>query len=271
MILPVCVALFLLLAVVAFYNGLVVRTYKITTDKLEPGQNIRILLVSDLHSHIYGENQEDLVSLIRKQKPDIIALAGDIADDRVPFSGTDLFLSNIKGIAPVYYVTGNHEYWSGNAEGIKEMIRKHGVSILEHGYEKIDLNGVRIIICGVDDPDGMIFGEWNSRMHAVFDGLEHEAGFKVLLSHRPEWIEIYKSFSFDLVLSGHTHGGQIRIPLILNGLYAPDQGWFPRYAGGLYIHDGLYHVISRGVSYNPRLPRIFNPPEISVIDIIGEE
>jgi predicted MPP superfamily phosphohydrolase len=88
-----------------------------------------------------------------------------------------------------------------------------------------------------------------------------------LLAHRPEKIAYYRNFSFDLILSGHTHGGQVRIPLILNGLYAPNQGFFPKYGGGLYKHEKLVHIISRGLSINPKLPRIFNPPELVVIII----
>ena len=84
---------------------------------------------------------------------------------------------------------------------------------------------------------------------------------------RPERIQLYKKMDFDLVLSGHAHGGQVRIPFLLNGLCAPNQGWFPEYAGGLYEHDSLIHIVSRGLSYNPRLPRIFNPPEIVIIDL----
>jgi predicted MPP superfamily phosphohydrolase len=128
-------------------------------------------MVSDLHSHIYGENQEDFVSLIKKQEPDIIALVGDIADDEVPVKGTELFLSNIKGIAPIYYVTGNHEYWSGDIGGIKKLIRSYGVTILEQNYERINLHGSDIIIGGIDDPDSQIYEygglSWHKRMHAA--------------------------------------------------------------------------------------------------------
>lgn len=274
-IIPICTVLVIIAVFAAFYNGLVVRIYNITTDKLEHGQKIRIVLISDLHSHIYGENQKDLVTLIKRQEPDIIALAGDIADDQVPNKGAELLISNIKGIAPVYYVSGNHEYWSGDIDNIKRIVQSYGVTILEHNYEKINLNGTDIIVCGVDDPDRALLERgsfnWKDEMHTAFDKLENEPGYKILLSHRPEQIDIYKAFSFDLVMSGHAHGGQVRIPFIVNGLYAPDQGWFPKYAGGLYRHGTLYHVVSRGVSYNSRLPRVFNPPEITVVDITGAD
>lgn len=255
----------------AFYHGLVVRNYTISTDKLADGKSMRIVLISDLHNHIYGENQTELVSLIKKQNPDLIALVGDIADDEVPIVGTEQFLEGIKDLAPIYYVSGNHEFWADDIEDIKAVIKRYGVTVLENDYETILIKDCPIIIAGVDDPEIVVsekpWFDWEQGMLTAFAGLQDRPEFKILLAHRPERISLYKKMDFDLILSGHTHGGQVRIPLLLNGLYAPNQGWFPKYAGGLYEHDSLTHVISRGVSFNPRLPRIFNPPELVVIDI----
>lgn len=266
--------LFILLIFAAFYSGLTVRTYRVSTDKLDPGQNVRIVLIADLHSCIYGENQEHLVDLIQKQEPDLIALAGDIADENEPLAGAEMFLANIRGTAPVFYVSGSHECWSRRIEEIKDMVKRHGATVLEHSARTVAVNGARLIICGVDDPDIKLHEgfqyDWKREMHDAFDGLADDPGYKILLSHRPELVGIYKEFSFDLVLSGHSHGGQVRIPFFLNGLYAPDQGWFPKYAGGVYRDENMTLIVSRGVSYNPRLPRIFNPPEVVAIDISGE-
>ena len=104
-------------------------------------------------------------------------------------------------------------------------------------------------------------------MERAFRELDEISLYKILIAHRPERIEDYKQYSFDLVLSGHAHGGQVRIPGIMNGLYAPHQGLFPKYAGGMYTHDNLTHIVSRGLSVNSRLPRIFNPPELVIISI----
>ena len=258
----------------AFYDGLVIRKYRIGTGKLDPGQNVRIVLIADLHSSIYGENQEHLVNLIKRQKPDLIALAGDIADEDAPHTGTEMLIAGIRDAAPVFYVSGNHECWSHEIGEIKGMIRRYGATVLEHSSATIAVNGARLIVCGVDDPDIKLEKgtgyDWKREMHEAFDGLADEPGYKILLSHRPERVNTYTEFSFDLVLSGHSHGGQVRIPFILNGLYAPDQGWFPKYAGGVYRHGSMTHVVSRGVSYDPWLPRIFNPPEVVVIDIYGK-
>lgn len=269
----ICLGVFALLVVTGFYNGFTVQKYTFNTDRINLGDIIRIVAVSDLHSHVYGKNQEDIVSLVEKQKPDIILLAGDIVDDELPVEGAELFLAGIRGIAPIYYVTGNHEIWSGDVDDIKENVRKYGVKVLERGYEHVRLKNSYITVGGIDDPDIERYWDrsfdWTEEMRKAFAGLRGEPGFKILLSHRPELIEVYKEFSLDLVVSGHAHGGQVRIPFLLNGLYAPDQGWFPRYAGGMYRHGALTHIVCRGISNNARMPRIFNPPEVVVIDIKG--
>lgn len=268
------IGLLIIFLFVALYNGLVVKRYLINTSKLDTDESLRIVLIADLHNHIYGKKQNKIVSLIRKQNPDLIALAGDIADDEMPIEGTKQFLVGIQGLAPTYYVTGNHEFWSNDIKNIKNTIYQYDVTILENTYEQIRVNNSSIIIAGVDAPDMVKYDkpgfDWEGELHKAFLELQDKPDFKILLAHRPELIEIYKRNDFDLVLSGHAHGGQVRIPFILNGLYAPDQGWFPKYAGGAYYHDSLIHIVSRGVSFNPRLPRIFNPPEIVVIEIRGD-
>lgn len=268
-----CITLIVILFFWAFYNGLVVKKYSIISNKLGADESVRIALITDLHSHVYGNNQTKIVSLIKQQKPDIIALAGDIADDVVSIEGTELFLEGLRGFRPIYYVTGNHEFWSNDIKNIKDTIRKYNVTILENNYEQIKVKNSNIIIGGIDDPDVVMYEKPNfdlqREMNNNFIQLNDKTDFKILLAHRPELIELYKEFSFDLVLSGHSHGGQVRIPFILNGLLAPNQGWFPKYAGGPYKHGSLTHIVSRGVSYNPRLSRIFNPPEVVIIDIKG--
>lgn len=269
------IVIFIVFLVCAFYNGLVVKKYIVTSDKLKAGESIRIVLISDLHSHIYGKDQKRIVSLIKKQNPDIIALAGDMADDEVPIEGTEQFLEGLKGFAPIYYVTGNHEFWSRDIKNIKSIIEKHDVIILENEYRELRIKNSEIIIGGIDDPEVAWYEKTGFNLKKEMDNsfleLADKSCFKILLAHRPELIEMYKNYSFDLVLSGHSHGGQVKIPFILNGLFSPNQGWFPEYAGGEYRHDSLTHIVSRGVSFNPRLPRIFNPPEVVVIDIEGME
>lgn len=267
----VIIILFIIFVFIAFYNGLVVRNYIIKADKLLIDQSIKIVLISDLHSHVHGENQKKIVNKIKKQNPDIIALAGDIADDKVPIDGTILFLEEIKDIAPIFYVTGNHEVWSGELNYIKDVFRSFGVTVLENDYKEINISGIKLVIAGVDDPEIIKYerkqSNWYKEIEEAFADVKDLDGYKILISHRPEAVEFYNTLPFDLVLSGHSHGGQVRIPFLINGLLAPNQGFFPKYAGGVYELENYTHIVSRGVSFNPLLPRVFNPPEVVVIDV----
>lgn len=254
--------------IISLNHNLTVRNYIITSDKLNK-EDLNIILIADLHSTIYKNNQKQLIDMVTSQKPDLILLAGDIADDIVPILGTKLFLDGVKDIAPMYYVKGNHEYWSKNTDYIDDVFKSYGVNILSDNYIQTSVKDIKLIIAGVEDPDRTIYKDKNydqsKSMEDAFKNLPD--GYKILLAHRPEKIEEYLKYPFDLVVSGHAHGGQARIPFIMNGLIAPHQGLFPKYAGGVYKHDNLSHVVSRGLSINPKLPRIFNPPEIVVIKI----
>lgn len=254
--------------IISLNHNLTVRNYIITSDKINK-EDLNIILIADLHSTIYKNNQKQLIDMVTSQKPDLILLAGDIADDIVPILGTKLFLDGVKDIAPMYYVKGNHEYWSKNTDYIDDVFKSYGVNILSDNYIQTSVKDIKLIIAGVEDPDRTIYKDKNydqsKSMEDAFKNLPD--GYKILLAHRPEKIEEYLKYPFDLVVSGHAHGGQARIPFIMNGLIAPHQGLFPKYAGGVYKHDNLSHVVSRGLSVNPKLPRIFNPPEIVVIKI----
>lgn len=255
----------------AFYSGIVIRKYEIKSDKIDEGDSVRIVVIADLHSHVYGNAQQPLLERIEAQKPDIIALVGDIVDDNGDMRGAQLLLAGIVDMAPVYFVTGNHEIRTGKEQKIKRIFESYGVIVLENESVETRINGVAINICGIDDPEIYELSTTSQyksedEMLARFAKID-ESGINILLAHRPERVEAYKRYKFDVVLSGHAHGGQIRIPMLLNGLFAPDQGLFPKYAGGLYVHEGLSHIVSRGFAYNPNLPRVFNPPEIVVVEI----
>lgn len=263
----------LTLCIWAFYDGITVPHYVYRSEKMSQ-EKLRIVLAADLHSYVYGEKQADLLELIRKQSPDLIVMAGDIADNNsYPIEGTKWLMEGAAQIAPCYYVTGNHEFWSIDVPNLKEAIRSVGVTVLEGDRVSLDWHGRTINLCGVDDPDGDLMGDKRENYMAAlggFDSLPIDE-VNILVAHRPEYIEDYARYPFDLVLSGHAHGGQVRIPLLLNGLFAPDQGWYPEYAGGEYRAENTTMIISRGLSYYPRLPRIFNPPELVVIDLFGEQ
>jgi len=276
----------LILALFAFDTRLLVRKYSIEAEEIDIP--IRIALVTDLHSCDYGKNQSGLIDAVDAQKPDVILLGGDIFDDGKEDTNTELFLAGIADKYPCYYVTGNHECWSGKYRFDKQMeiLAKYRIPVLSGETVILDINGETIRLCGADDPDvymvntdletdpqEYIQAQMNkeknfvSQIAAVSKSASEEE-YTILLSHRPEYYETYTDYRFDLVLCGHAHGGQWRIPGILNGLYAPHQGIFPKYAGGRYDADDMTMIVSRGLARETtRVPRIFNRPELAVIDL----
>lgn len=263
LILCVLIAIVLL----AFDTRLKIVEYTVETDKIT--SPLCISLVTDLHSCKYGSGQKNLIDAINAQKPDIVLFGGDICDDVIPHNNTELVLKEIANKYPCFYVSGNHEYWSKEIDKIKEMFRAYGVKVLEGSCEVISINGNKINICGIDDPDAEKYTDNKETLYQQLEACKKAYDNKyytILLAHRPCYIKTYFEHDFDLVLSGHAHGGQWRIPGILNGLYAPDEGWFPKYAGGRYEVNGSTMIVSRGLAReSTRVPRIFNHPELVTV------
>lgn len=245
-------------------SSLKVRRYQIEARGEE--DKVSIVLLTDLHSCKYGEGQQELLESIRNENPDVVLLGGDIVDDVLPKENAIQLLREIGANYPTYYVTGNHEFWREDIVSLKREIELLNIRSLEGEGEELVIRKNRFLICGIDDPTN---GEehYLEQLNEVGQ-LEKRNCYKILLSHRPERIEEYLEYDFDLILSGHAHGGQFRIPGILNGIFAPNQGFFPKYAGGRYSFDNREFLVSRGLSReSTRIPRIFNPPELVVIDL----
>lgn len=238
-----------------------VQWYTEYTNKVS--ETVRLAVLTDLHSSYYGKNQQILVKELERTAPDAVLLVGDIADDKVPHEGTRVLLEQIGDCYPCYYVSGNHEYWAEDPQSILNMIASYGVRVLEGESEEVCMHGQSLLIAGVDDPDAR--QNWLGQFTACQDALD-PMQYAVLLSHRPELASYYEDSGFDLVVSGHAHGGQIRIPGLLNGLIAPDQGFFPKYAGGRYELGETVMIVSRGLCKNI-LPRVFNRPEVVIVEI----
>ncbi|WP_368183354.1 metallophosphoesterase [Anaerotruncus rubiinfantis] len=265
--------LLLVILAIAFYSGYTVRHYRVTTQKLPTGSCLRAALVTDLHAEPSETRRKRLAALLESAEPDVILLCGDIYDDWRAFDGADAFLSEIAGLAPLYYVTGNHEIWSKRMPEILSRLKAHGVTVLENDWVTLPVQGGgEILMAGLADPDGApSLQAWADNARRAFTPLETDGHFRLLLSHRPEQATLYAQLPFDLTLSGHAHGGQVRIPGILNGLYAPNQGFFPKYAGGWYedVPSGQIRIVGRGVSHYWILPRVCNPPELVCIELKG--
>jgi predicted MPP superfamily phosphohydrolase len=255
------------LAAAALYRGLTIRRYTVETAK---AADARFALVSDLHAARYGAGQADLLNLIRDQKPDAILLAGDMIDNASSNESTMEFMRGAADIAPCFYVSGSHDLWSDQYDECVRAMKDWGIAVLNGDTAALDVHGRRINLCGIGDPTYGGYMDDRARyladLEAAFSSLDRET-FNVLIAHRPDYIEAYQEYPFDLVVSGHTHGGQVRVPFLVNGLFAPDQGWFPKYAGGQYVLGDQTLIISRGLSHYPRIPRVFNPPEVCVIDV----
>lgn len=237
--------------------------------------SVRIALISDHHSSNYGKDQQELMQAIRAQQPDLILLIGDIFDDAPPHDNALTLLRQIGAEYPCFYVAGNHEFWSGEINVLKEKIRACGITVLEGSGEHVRVNGQELYICGIDDPECSKhtdegIADWNTQFERCRKELP-QGIYSILLSHRPELTNRYQNSSFDLVLAGHAHGGQVRIPGILNGLFSPGEGFFPKYAGGRYELEGnVTMIVSRGLAKSA-LPRVFNPPELAIVDLLPAE
>lgn len=262
---------FLILAVVlflAFDVRLKIVTYSIESEKVNGP--IRLCLVTDLHGCYYGSEQKTLINAINEGKPDVILLGGDLFDDEHPWEHSEIFLAGITEY-PSYYVTGNHEYWSGKVKEILEIIQSYGVEIIDGTHTLLEINGVTINLCGISDPDAVFYEDNQDSALTQLTNLEEQINqdfYAVLLTHRPELVDTYLNYSYDLALAGHAHGGQWRVPFLINGVFAPNQGVFPDYAGGFYGFETMNLIVSRGLAReSTAVPRIFNRPELIFIDI----
>ena len=275
-----CVVLSVLVGWIIWGNlAIEVTEFQIVNDEIPQSfDGFRIAQISDLHNAEFGRDNSNLVANLERVDPDIIVLTGDIIDSR----RTDISIAidlapRLVGIAPTYYVTGNHE---GRLDGeqyktLTDGLRAAGVTVLENEAVTVSKGSDSIVIVGVEDPrrdpewteDFERYGRFQ-KMEQKLDALssEYEKSYSVLLSHRPDMLDVYAESGFDLVLSGHMHGGQFRVPF-LGGLYAPSHGFFPEYDAGLYTKSDTDMIVSRGLGNSIFPFRINNRPEIVVVEL----
>jgi len=220
---------------------------------------------------LFGDDQAKILNKLKSISPDIIVVTGDLIDRRK--YNLDIAMTFISGavkIAPVYYVSGNHEAWSGNFSLIKKSLVEAGVNVLDDIAVELTKGKTSINIIGLSDPDFLtsnyIEGTNTSKTIEQLKQWSMGKNFKILLSHRPELFDLYSENSMDLVFTGHAHGGQMRIPFI-GGLVAPDQGIFPKYSSGSYSKDSTTMFVSRGLGNSIFPVRVFNRPEIVVVTL----
>lgn len=263
--------------IIMSYKCLTVTDYKIRSSKIE--ETTKIVLISDLHNHQFGKANKQLVNKIKKQDPDLILLDGDILneDGKNANIAVDLVRSLAK-MAPVYYAWGNHEtdYMKHKTSDLRQELKEAGARVVDKEYEDLKIRDNKIRIGGlyeyafaVDGEGNMSKKDMSSKVRDFLTDFEDSDAFKIMLSHRPDSFifgHAADTWKIDLVVSGHAHGGQVRI-LGKGGLYGADQGWFPKYVDGIHHFKTVKNmIITRGIgSDTEKLPRFHNIPEIVVI------
>lgn len=252
-------------------NDIVVSSYQITSDKITKEiDGFRIVQVSDLHNKDFGNR---LIGHIKKLNPNIILVTGDIIDRRSKDIDTAVeFLYEAVNIAPVFYVTGNHEASSPFYEELQNAMESLHVFQLDDASFEYNYNGEKIQLLGLRDPAfsfDLMYSNSDSGNSVLKEKIlqqKKETAFNILLSHRPELFHIYQETEVDLVFSGHAHGGQVRLPFI-GGIVAPNQGFFPKYTSGTHSNGDTTLVISRGLGNSIIPVRVFNRPEVVCVTL----
>ena len=254
-------------------TALMVTELTIKNEEIPFGfSGFRIAQISDLHNAEFGKENEKLLSMLEDCEPDMILITGDLIDSRRTDIETGIsFAKKTVLIAPTYYVTGNHEARIEEYEELIAGLENAGVHLLDNESVMVENSGDRITVTGMKDPSFVtdyLFGDSKTVAEdALTKLISNKDIYTVLLSHRPELFETYVECGADLVFSGHAHGGQFRIPFV-GGLVAPNQGLFPKYAGGRYNYETGTMIVSRGLARESTpIPRIFNRPELVIVDI----
>lgn len=254
--------------------GLQTTVTEVPVQGLPAGfEGLRVVHLSDLHGHEYGENSQELLARVAEQKPDLIVMTGDMIDRESQLAIIPALARGLAAIAPTYYVTGNHEWGLGTSvvKQLKGVLEQCGVTVLSNQYEVLERNGDRLVLAGVDDPNGFADQttpeELYTAIQAQFPGL-----CTILLAHRNDRFDQYAAAGYDLVLSGHGHGGIIRLPFT-DGLLGTNRNFFPTWTAGVYTLGDSTLFVSRGLGNNTApIPgfRLFNRPDLAVVELKAE-
>lgn len=226
----------------------------------------RIAVLGDLHSTFFGEQNEKLMDAVRIQRPEYIFLVGDLLDAfrDIPEGYAAKTAASLSAIAPTYYVTGNHEWAVGDVPELKKTLENQGVTVLSNQFVILERGGDAVVLAGIDDPNGYAD---QKRPETVAEEIRAAYGdsFWMLLAHRNDHFpEQYSLLGADLVISGHGHGGLVRLPFT-DGLVSTDRTLFPSYTAGLYEKNGSTLFVTRGLGNSGPTFRLFNRPEVAVL------
>ena len=270
--LKICLALLaalILIAVVLILDSryrIQLSRYELSfADLPESFDGCRIVHISDLHGMSFGRDNRRLAELIRRQQPDIIAYTGDIAGAEGDLSAVEPLLKELEGLCPAYYVNGNHEWADGCVEEIEALMERYGVRCLSNEIELLYRGEDSIAIIGAEDPNGRadMMTPWELSLQA---GELYSGKFMLWLAHRNDYIKMYPDIGTDLILSGHAHGGIVRLPLV-GGLLNVNRRLGAEYESGLYYSGHYIMEVSRGLGNSIPIPRFFNRPELVTIEL----
>lgn len=240
---------------------LVTTDYVVCSSRLpESFDGFKIVQLSDIHGKSFGSGSRRLLRAVEAAKPDIIAITGDMCDERTNHEVIRTLLDGLTDIAPVYYVSGNHEWASGAVDYLAELFEEYGVVYLRNDYRVLTCSGEAIVIAGTEDPNS--YADMTRPDELMERVSEEQPGlFRLLLNHRNDLLEKYPDIEADLALCGHAHGGIVRLPL-LGGVLGGGFSLFPGYTAGEYMSGECEMIVSRGLGNSISIPRLFNNPEI---------
>lgn len=247
-------------------EDLEISRYEVNSKKLpESFDGFKIVQLSDLHGAEFGEDGMGLVEKVKELEPDIIALTGDFVTDEGDLAAVKKLAGRLTELCPVYFVSGNHEFGSGLAIKVRNILERAGVKYLSNEYLTINRGDDEILLGGVEDPlayaDMLSPDELAQKMNDAAPD-----AFKILLGHRNYWMTEYPELPVDLIFCGHAHGGLIRIPGV-GGLIGTDRRLFPDFDAGEYNNGRYTLIVSRGLGNSVSIPRIFNRPEIVCVEL----
>lgn len=224
---------------------------------------LRVAELSDLHGRSFGENNVRLLRTLQKARPDMICICGDLFDEKTDLTMLKPLLTGLTDIAPVYYVTGNHEWQVKNLREILQKMRAWGVTVLENEERVLSRGGAEMVVAGVHDPCGPYDMKTPA---ALVRELRSAQGndFILMLSHRNDELAMWSQLGVQLVLSGHCHGGVVRLPFV-GGVFGTRRELFPEYDAGVYRQDGTTLFVSRGLGYTNVHFRLFNRPHVPIM------
>lgn len=242
-------------------NRLVTTDYTVTSARLPVDfDGFRIVQLSDLHAAEFGKDNARLVRAVAAAQPDLIVLTGDFieAEDQIPV--TLALARQLVPLAPVYFVSGNHDWASHAISALFDGLADAGVTCLRNEFVTLQRGAGSIVLAGVDDPNGLADMLKPDEVAAAVQA-EHPGAFTVLLGHRNYWVEEYPTLPVDVILCGHAHGGVVRLPGV-GGLIGTDRTLFPDYTAGMFVSGQYQMIVSRGLGQIAQLPRLLNNPEI---------